>query len=73
MKLSGLGLAYPTSRIFNNGIWADVRDRSIPAPILNVGGAEVEVNDNPLKVKVVIRLDPTPAVCNAVVDDLGRV
>ena len=42
-----LGLAYPTSRTFNRGVWADVSDRSIQAPILNVGGAEVEVNDNP--------------------------
>ena len=70
-----LGLAYPTSRTFNRGVWADVSDRSIQAPILNVGGAEVEVNDNPReKVEVVvIRPDPAPAVCNAVVDDLGRV
>ena len=74
VTLSGLGLAYPKSRTLNKGVWVDVRDRSIQAPILNVGGAEVEVNDNPReKVEVVIRLDPALAVCNAVVGDLGRV
>ena len=50
------------------------RNRWYGAPILNVGGAEGEVSDNPReKADVYISCDPSLAVSNAVVDDMGRV